>query len=73
MSNFSSLAEKWPSSFVARAQIGAFSGGILNPRTLANMDCKGTGPANRLRIGRKIAYPVESLITWLESRSHELV
>lgn len=73
MANFSSLAERWPSSFVSRDQIGAFSGGILNPRTLANKDCKGEGPAGRVRIGRKIAYPVDSVISWMESRARDLV
>lgn len=70
--HFSSLAEKWPSSFVARDKVSEFSGGIINPRTIANHDCKGTGPAGRFRVGRKIAYPVQSLVEWLEARSQSL-
>ena len=72
MANFQSLAERWPSTFVSRDRIGEFSGGILNSRTLANLDCKGVGPAGRVRVGRKIAYPVASVISWMESRSQEL-
>lgn len=68
----SSLADKWPSSFVAREKVGEFSGGILNPRTMANLDSLGIGPKGRIRISRKIAYKVEELCRWLESRSEEL-
>lgn len=72
MSDFSSLAEKWPSSFVSRDKVSDFSGGMILPQTIKNFDCKGTGPAGRLRIGRKIAYPVSSLIEWLENRAQDL-
>lgn len=70
--DFSSLAEAWPSTFVERSRVGEFSGGVLHPRSLANADCSGTGPKGRVRIGRKIAYPVTSLIEYLESRATRL-
>ena len=63
------MAEKWPSPVVARDQVDRFSGGIINPRYLANLDSQGRGPGGRFRVGRKIAYPVAEFITWLESRS----
>lgn len=66
------LAEKWGSPLVARCEIGKFSGGILNPRSLANLDCKGAGPRGRVRIGGKVAYPTEELVAWLEARAVEL-
>jgi hypothetical protein len=66
------LADKWPSSIVARQEAKKFSGGIISEKSLANMDSKGEGPKGRFRIGRKIAYPVSSLIEWLESRSTRL-
>jgi hypothetical protein len=68
--DLSSLADKWPSSFVSRDKVGEFSGGILHPRTLANLDALGQGPKGRIRVnGKKCAYPVNELISWLESRS----
>lgn len=67
--SFASLADRWPSAFVARHQVGQFSGGLLHPRTLANKDCLGEGPAGAVRMGRRVAYPVESLILWMESRA----
>ena len=67
--DFSSLTRKWPSSFVARGEVGNFTGGIVNPRTLANLDSLGKGPPGRVRIGRKIAYPVLQFTEWLTKRA----
>lgn len=69
MVDFSSLGEKWPSSYVSREKVGEFSGGIVCPKYLANLDSQGKGPKGRVRIGRKIAYPVDLFIKWLESRA----
>lgn len=43
-----------------------------SPRTVANMDCLGQGPAKRIMLGNTVAYQRESLIEWLESRSRIL-
>ena len=61
------LAEKWPSAVVAREKVSDFSGGILHPRRMANLDSLGEGP-ERIRVGRKIAYPVKSLVAWMQTR-----
>ncbi|MGO9017268.1 MAG: hypothetical protein ACLQVJ_02860 [Syntrophobacteraceae bacterium] len=66
---FQTMAEKWRSPYVSRDKVGEFSGGILHPRTLANLDCKGEGPKGRIRIGRKVAYDVNELCKWLAARS----
>jgi len=66
---FSKLVSNWPSAIVARSEVGKFSGGLLHPRTLANLDSQGLGPVGRIRIGRMIAYPVEELATWMRQRS----
>jgi len=67
--DLSDLAKRWPSPFIARQEVRNFSGGILSDKYLANLDCQGLGPPGRIKIGRKVAYPVDSLIHWLESRS----
>jgi len=36
---------------------------------LANLDSRGEGPAGAVKIGRKVCYPRDSLITWLIARS----
>ena len=69
--DFQELARRWSPPIVVRsqAQLDKFSGGLLNARTLANEDSQGTGPDQRIRVGRKIAYPVDSLIRWIEQKS----
>jgi len=71
-SNFQKMAEKWRSPYVARDRVAEFSGGILHPRTLANLDSKGKGPKGRIRIGRKVAYDVIELCDWLASKAEEV-
>jgi hypothetical protein len=68
--DLTTLADNWPSKLVARnqQQLDRFSGGILNSRSLANADSLGTGPKGRIRIGRKVAYPVQSLIAWMQEK-----
>jgi len=63
------MVERWPSSLVARREIGKFSGGILSSRYLANLDALGEGPSDRLRIGRQIVYKTAEVAAWLEARS----
>jgi len=67
--SFHELAEKWPSAVVARTQIGAFTGGAVSERYIANLDSAGRGPAGRFRVGRKVCYRVADVCKWLEDRS----
>lgn len=64
--DFSHMARKWPSSIVGRQQIREFTGGMLSPGTLANLDCQGIGPDGKIRIGKKIGYVVAEFVPWLE-------
>jgi hypothetical protein len=63
-----SMAAKWPSSIVSRSEIPRFTGGLMSEKYIANLDSAGLGPSNRLRVGKKIAYPIDELIIWLEAR-----
>jgi len=69
---FTTMAENWPSPWIARHEVRNFTGGIIDPKYLANLDCQGKGPAGRIRIGRKIAYPVDQFVQWLEDRVEPL-
>jgi hypothetical protein len=64
---FKELLRSWQSPLVARSEVGRFSGGLLNPKTLANMDCLGVGP-ERVTIGRKVSYKTASLVEWMRAR-----
>ena len=68
-SPFRSMAAKWRSSLVARSEIPAFTGGLISEKYICNLDSAKKGPANRVRVGKKVAYPVADLIEWLESRT----
>ncbi len=70
--HFTLLKKVWSSTLVARSEVGRFSGGVISPHYIANMDCRGLGPKERLRIGKKVVYPVDSLIDWLKEKSTTL-
>ena len=65
---FDELRDKWPSAIVARTEIANFTGGILTAGYMANLDSIGQGPP-RISLGRKVAYPVDTLIEWLRARA----
>ena len=64
---FSEMARKWPSVLVARTEIEKFTGGMIRPKYMANLDSLGLGPA-RIFIGRRVGYPIKDLIDWLRQR-----
>lgn len=66
--HFNELASKWKSAIVSRDSISEFTGGAISSGRMANLDCLGEGP-ERIRIGRKICYPVKTLVLWLSARA----
>ena len=50
--NLQSMAERWPSPYVARQEIKQVSGGIISEKYIANLDSQGAGPSGRIRCGR---------------------
>lgn len=54
--------------FLSRRSASAAIGGVLTPRTLANLDCTNNGPP-RIRVGRKVVYETDKFFKWLESKS----
>lgn len=70
--NFQELKKKWPSALVAREMVSEFTGGLISSRYIANLDSAGHGVPDRIRIGRKVAYPIDSLIEWLEKRASNI-
>jgi hypothetical protein len=68
MTDFQFLKKHWPSGIVARTAVAEFSGGLLDAKTLANLDSIGEGPPKG-HLGRKVFYPVDGLISWMERRA----
>lgn len=67
--DLSFLAQKWTSAIVAREKITEFTGGLMSPGRIANLDVAGDGPPRIRFAGRKVGYPVNQLVTWLEGRA----
>lgn len=65
---YEQMAAKWPAAIVSRKEVGKFSGGLLNPRTMANMDSRGEGPPRAKWGSRVVFYPVVDLVAWLRAR-----
>ena len=68
---FNDMVARWPSSIVARAEVKNFTGGGISPKTIANADSEGNGPATRLLIGRRVCYPVSDLVEWLRKNARQ--
>ncbi len=66
---FEEMVERWPSAIVARTEISAFTGGLMNEKYQANLDSQGDGPEGSFRNGRKVVYPVIPYVQWLARRS----
>jgi hypothetical protein len=68
--DLSEMARRWTSPYVVRSQkdLDRFAGGLLNARYMSNLDSQGKGPKGRIRIGKKVAYPTQNLIEWMEER-----
>lgn len=63
------LAEAWMAPIVRRGDVGIFSGGFLNPRTLANLDSLGKGPG-KIVIGGRVCYSTKDLVAWMKQRQN---
>lgn len=69
--DLSSLKNNWRGDIVVRKEVGDFTGGLISPGYIKNLDNMGKGP-RRFRIGKKVAYRVDDLIEWIESRIEEV-
>jgi hypothetical protein len=65
--DFNELAEAWGAPIVARTDVGKFSGGLLHPRTLANLDSLGKGPG-KIKVGGRVCYETSKLTQWMMNR-----
>lgn len=58
------LADAWPSAYVARRQVGVFSGKAVASGTVSNKEHDYPCPG-RVMIGRAICYPKVEFAEWL--------
>lgn len=64
---FTALKSELPPVF-SRETASKCMGGILTPKAMSNADASGTGPAVRVRIGKKVGYERDSFIRWLKTK-----
>ena len=61
------LSHKFP-EIVTRKKIYELTGGLISEKTLANLDSEGCGIKTRMRIGGKVCYSRDSVISFLKQR-----
>jgi hypothetical protein len=66
--NFAKIRENNTTGYIPRKNLGKVTDGLISPKYAANLDSLGTGIKGRFRVGRQIAYPVDSVVEFLESR-----
>jgi len=57
-----------PGPVISRKEAAKLTGGMISEKYLANLDCEGTGPKERINIGRRVGYRSESFAQWLAER-----
>lgn len=65
--DFSKIGCSWPDCF-SRKKAEELTGGGVDARTLANLDCIKQGPPGKFRLGRKTMYMREPFLKWLRDR-----
>ncbi|MCK5680114.1 hypothetical protein KAI46_04810 [bacterium] len=53
---------------ISRKEAARLSGGLISEKTLANLDCLGEGPTEKIRIGKRVGYPTEVFATWFSGQ-----
>ena len=66
--NFEQIIKFNPSGYILRTKLSEKTGGLLHGRTMANLDSLGEGIPGKIAIGRKVAYPVKSVVEYLQSK-----
>lgn len=54
---------------ISRQEVGRITGGMIHPRTLANLDSQGLGPTGKVAMGRtRVGYLRDEFIDWFINR-----
>ena len=66
--DFTQIIKNNPSGYILRTNLSEKTGGLLHGRTMANLDSQKIGIPGKISIGRKVAYPVQSVVEYLQSK-----
>lgn len=64
------LSERYPVG-VPRSCVKEATGGLVAPKTLANLATQGDEPAGTHRIRGRVVYPIETFADWLFAENRE--
>jgi len=62
---FTKIGQSLPPVFTRDVAVKSL-GGLIQAKTLSNIDNKGEGPTSKVRIGKKVLYEREDFIDWLK-------
>ena len=57
---------------VTRVELQRATGGAIKVGTLANLDSRGEGPADRMTLCGKAVYPRAAAVAWIAARLHSV-
>lgn len=67
---FDQMAEAWQAPGFTRPEAKRFTGGLISPKTLANLHSLGSGPPF-MRLRGRPYYQVETFVPWLRAWASE--
>ena len=62
---FAKIGQSLPPVFTRDVAVKSL-GGLIQAKTLSNIDNRGEGPMSKVRIGKKVLYEREDFIDWLK-------
>jgi len=65
------ILKSCPGPVISRKEAAKLTGGLISEKYLANLDCDGTGPSDRVNIGRRVGYRSESFARWFAERINQ--
>lgn len=69
--NLNELLAAWP-PVISRDRVAEYTGGLISPKSLANLDSLGKGPFRRVKLGRRVGYPARDFAEWFLARAREV-
>jgi hypothetical protein len=62
---FTKIGQSLPPVFTRDVAVKSL-GGLIQAKTLSNIDNRGEGPMSKVRVGKKVLYEREDFIDWLK-------
>lgn len=67
------LAAGSQTGFLTRSEIEKLTNGLIKKSYLANLDCAKTGIPGKFSFGRRVVYPVQGVVEFIEKKIGGLI